>query len=281
MALILFGSAWLFPAPALLAATPDQVLLVTKIRRTLPEQFGKIVYQSNSAAESNLYIIANGHRSAITGKNAAQTLQAQIETYRIGEWLISQNRVELLLPEGFFGKLWEPGGFASSSGRLDNQSLHDSLADTTVFVNAELLLHQEYGISLNQVEDRELYSQTRDHLRASLTRDRRRSAIFNPELSYLQKYRTASLLQSAPTVIDNAYQQGKISAPNAMLTIGLSHLEAIIEFLQSGEINISGLQTPSRSYPSLETKLDRFSQRVNVTVIVPRTLIDQQRIPAI
>ncbi len=277
LALPLFGLVWLLTAPALLAATPEEVSTAPQISIEFPEQFGEIVYQTNSTAATNLYIIANGHRSAFSGKNAAQTLQAQIETYRIGEWLINQNQVELLLPEGFFGNLSEPESLAANPSRLDNQSLQDSLADTSVFVNAELLLHQEYGIGLNQIEDRELYSHTRDRLRASLAREPRFSTPLNPELSYLQKYRTASLLQTAPSVVESAYQQGRISSPNAMLTIGLSHLDAILEFLEAGEISISALQTATNSYPALETKLEWFPQQVNVTIIVPRTLIKQKQ----
>lgn len=242
----------------------------------LPEQLGTVVYQTQTESASRIYIIANGHRSAISGANRADVLQAQVETFRIGEWLISQNRIELLLPEGFFGEKNSLSAGAVGKSQLDNQWLQEALTDTSRFVNAELLLHKNYGIGLNQVEDRKLYRQVRNLLRSTHVPGTPQTISLQREIDYLQKLRTANILQAAPAVIADVYQQGRIEAPNAMLTIGLAHLEDIISFLEAGEISIAGLQTADSTFPSQRTKLALLEKQVNITVIVPRALMTQR-----
>jgi hypothetical protein len=271
--LVLFSLFWLLNASALQTMAKVNSLLPPATANDFPEQLGAIVYQTQTAATSRIYIIANAHRSAISGANAAKTMQAQIETFRIGEWLINQNRIELLLPEGFFGEMDKTNTGNAKENPLDNQTLQNALADTSVFVNAELLLHKNYGIGLNQVEDRKLYRHARERLRSSLKSTARLTA--NTELAYLQKLRTANILQTAPAVIATAYQQGQIASPTAMLTIGLSHLEDIIAFLEAGEIKMEALHTTGSDFPALQTELELLKKEVNVTVIVPRTLIAQ------
>ncbi|MDT8418944.1 MAG: hypothetical protein RQ754_00780 [Desulfuromonadales bacterium] len=269
-----FCIIWLLCASTLYASAKPESQLRATDGTGLLDQFGTIVYQTQHAAAARLYIIANGHRSAIRGAGAAETLQAQIETFRIGEWLISQNRIDVLLPEGFFGEAGTASTISRDRGPLDNQVLQTALADTSVFVNAELLLHRNYGIGLHQIEDRTLYRQVRDRLRSSRETINLLSPGLNEELAYLQKLRTARILQAAPDVIESAYQQGRIEAPNAMLTIGLSHLEDIIAFLEAGEINMAALSTTDSDHPPRVTELESFKSRVNVTVIVPNSLTD-------
>jgi len=238
----------------------------------LPETLGQIVYQTQGAAASRIYIIANAHRSALSGVNNPVAVQAQLETYRIGEWLISRREVDLLLPEGFLGRL-EDSAAAGAAAPLDNLALRASLEDTAQFVNAELLLHRNYGIKMEQIEDRSLYSRARERLRASFGSGSSRSGIPLGELSYLQKLRTAAILQNIPAAIDDAYRQGRISAPNAMLTIGMSHLADIVAFLEAGAIRIASLHTGQEDFPGQDSELNLLKQKVGVTVIVPRSLV--------
>lgn len=275
--ILLFNFLLVLIGAAAQAAPENNNSLAWGVDVDFPQKFGEIVYQTNADASSQIYIIANGHRSAIRGVNAAHTVQAQVETFRIGEWLINQNRIELLLPEGFFGKMEEPTtGGDTISNLLDGKVLQDALEDTSLFVNAELLLHQNYGIFLDQIEDRSLYLYTREHLRSNLESEGRLSNVVKRDLVYLQKLRTASILQSVPAVIETAYQQGRISSPNAMLTIGLSHLDDIIHFLEVGEISIDALHTITRDFPAMESELELLKKQFGVTVIVPRTLVEQR-----
>jgi len=264
---------WLLSGSALQATRQLPPPAAPKNRIDLPEIFGEIVYQTE-AADSNIYIIANGHRSAMSGSSTAEILQSQVETFRIGEWLINQSRISLLLPEGFFGEMPAKGGSPRTRNVLDNLTLQAALNDSSKFVNAELLLYKNYGIGLNQVEDRQLYRQTRDRLHTSLNPGTALSSANRVELAYLQKLRTITLLQAAPAVVNSAYKEGKIATPNAMLTIGLSHLDDLIAFLRAGEVNIESLHTSTVNFPARQSALELLKRQVCITVIVPRTLVN-------
>ncbi len=270
--LIMFCGFWLLSGASLQAAEVTDAALSPAAQTAFPEQLGTIVYQTEPEASSRIYIIANGHRSAISGANSTDTVQAQIETFRIGEWLIKQNRIELLLPEGFFGERGRPRAIDPDKIPLDNQTLRETLADTSHFINAELLLHEQYGIGLGQVENRQLYRDIRDRLRSRLKAGGEFSFSLNSELAHLQKLRTAYLLQAAPAVTAATYQQGRITAPNAMMTIGLSHLKDIISFLETGKIDF-GQQTEGSASPLQDTGLKRIKEQVGITIVVPRALM--------
>lgn len=267
---------WLLSGTPLLAAETAGLSLTPVAEVPFPGQLGVIVYQTQASAASRIYIIANGHRSAIDGSNTAETVQAQVETFRIGEWLINQKRIDFLLPEGFFGELGSSAGIDTKNFPLDDRVLQDALADTTHFVNAELLLHYKYGIGLQQVEDRALYLNVKERLRSSLNATAKFSFANYCELVQLQKLRTAHLLQSVPVVVAEAYQQGRIAAPNAMLTAGLSHLEDIISFLETSEIDMTGRQTASKESSLHQAEPELIKQRVGITVVVPRSLMSKR-----
>ena len=130
----------------------------------LPEHFGEVVYQGHRDRDNRVYIIAQSHRSAISGAENDDCLQVQAEIYRIGEWLIANEKVEAILPEGYFSdepsaavlKPIRPRGKTRQSEKLDDERLAALLADATSFVNADRLLYHTYGLALRQIEDRKL-----------------------------------------------------------------------------------------------------------------------------
>lgn len=269
--LVLLVGLLCLPA-AILNAEPEPALPVPAANAELPETLGRIVYQTSAPAARRIFIIANGHRSALSGANAANIVQAQLETFRIGEWLINRQQVALLLPEGFFGEMAEKTVDPGSSPP-DNRSLRATLEDRSQFVNAELLLHRNYGICLEQVEDRALYRSAREQLRLSFLADQSVASRSRLELDGLQLRRTAAILQSAPAAIDKAYRQGQLEGSNAMLTIGLSHLDDIVAFLEAGAINIAPLHTATADFPAEASELELMKHQVGVTVIVPHSLV--------
>ena len=266
---------WLLSSSHLPAAEPAGTSLTHIAEVSFPDQLGVIVYQTQASAASRIYIIANGHRSAVDGANTAETVQAQVETFRIGEWLINQKRIDLLLPEGFFGELGRSTEIDTKNVLLDDQVLQDALADTTHFVNAELLLNDKYGIGMKQVEDRALYLNVKELLRSSLNAGAKFSFANYCELVRLQKQRTAHLLHEAPVILAEAYQQGRIGSPNAMLTVGLSHLEDIISSLETGEIEMKRRQIASRESSLHQAEPKLIKQRIGITVVVPRSLMSK------
>ncbi|MBE0503769.1 MAG: hypothetical protein IBX46_06530 [Desulfuromonadales bacterium] len=236
----------------------------------LPSELGTIVYQKHPERPLQVFIIGNSHRSSASGKNGSQTVPAQVQTYRIAEWLIRQHQVELLLPEGFFGRQDRTEIVEAIVGH-DGAALEAALADTSTFINADLLLHRNYGIALHQIEDRSLYRNARDHLHAGLEGGYRLPASFSLELEYLQERRSAAILQNLPAVINAAYHQGEIVQPRAILTIGMAHLDEIIKFLEMERMEILAPPVGTSGFQDYRETLDLLAQ-VGVTVIVPRAL---------
>ena len=240
----------------------------------LPSEFGTVVYQTQGSAPAQLFIIANSHRSMIGGANGDVTLQAQVQTFQICEWLIRRRPVAMLLPEGFFGSRPATNPSAGSEEWLDSATLTRWLADTSSFVNAEILLHQQYGINLQQVEDRVLYQKVRDALLASQVDDTQQGLILDGQIESLQKHRSTVILQRAKALSQSNSQNSDVPQ-SFILTIGLAHLYDILEVIESDEI-----QTPANdiagvnlSYVPVSSTSDKPS--VGITVIVPQSLLER------
>ena len=241
----------------------------------LPSELGAIVYQQNPERPFQVYIIGNSHRSSVSGDNGVHTVSAQVQTYRIAEWLIRQHQVELLLPEGFFGRQ-ERRGIVAASVRLDDPTLEETLTDAATFINADLLLQRNYGLGLYQVEDKDLYRNAREYLHSGLKNGAALRAPFGLELAYLQERRSAAILQRIPAVITAAYRQGQITQPRAILTIGMTHLDEIIKFLAMGRIEISAPPIGASGFQDFSETLELVAHQVGVTVIVPQVMLTDQ-----
>ena len=266
---VLLALLCLLPAAVLRAAPDSPASSVTE----LPSSLGTIIYQQHPDSPCQLYIVANSHRSCATGANGAETVRAQIETFRIGEWLLKRQHLDLLLPEGFFGRGSDGGLPLRNAKRLDGRTHEERLADTSTFVNAELLLHRHYRIGLYQVEDRALYSRARALLRSGLDGGGALSPGFGDDLAYLQERRLAAMLQNVPAALAVAGRREGITAPTAMLTIGLAHLPDLVRYLEAGNISITAAPGGESLFPPVHARLTLDRQDVGVTIIVPRSLL--------
>ena len=216
----------------------------------LPARIREILYECNPTNQHQLFIIGMGHRDALTGANGRQTARIQAEVYKLGEWLIRQEGVELILPEGFFKN---PGAQKTSSPAspdsekmkpaesLDLKTLEAKLADKTAFINAEILLKRNYPIVLEQVEDKKCYEEV-GALIGKLSSGEcspDEYARTQTELDSLQDKRTAVMLQKIPEIIDREYAKGRVKTRKAIFTIGLSHIPSIFKYLNDGGVRLS------------------------------------------
>lgn len=245
------------------------------IEQGLPNEYGRIIYQKNQDATNQIFIIGQSHRSGVNGKNGPQTVQAQMEIYRIGEWLIRQKKVELLLPEGFFQKgvvqndaPGRPyGNYAPTT--LDSESLKSQLQDTRRFVSADTLLSAQYPICLGQVEDEELYQAVSHLMRKLGNQNEDLNHAFFEELNDYQRKRTAIMLRNIPFAVESVFQRGDIENKHAIFTIGIAHVADILEFFHAKTGGIAGnddlLSSPA---------LDLLNEGYGVTVILPRSLAE-------
>lgn len=237
----------------------------------LPAEYGQIIYQSKPLSAQRIYIIGQSHRSSLTGKSGPKTIQSQAEIYRIGEWLIEQKNVELLLPEGFFKRsssAHAPQRNSAATARfsLATTALKEQLGNPKQFVNADLLLSSNYNLCLSQIEDERLYRDIGQVL-AKLQRNHNFATLC--DLNRLQEQRTLKILQNIPRAVENAFHAGQISSRQAIFTIGLAHIKDII----------ATLQTPAdAAQPDQLESASSWAEDYGVTIIIPRALLDSQRI---
>lgn len=248
---------------------------------------GKVVFHKEGQAGKQIYILGQNHRSSLTGGDGDKTLLAQMEIYRIGEWLIRNRQVELLLPEGFFGqsapeerardlRSASAGGEHLLRKSIDNAVLRDELGDSRTFTNAAILLKSNYGIRLSQAEDKGLYGAVADSMRQLTGSAGQLNPEFLSRLSCFQERRTAAMLQKIPAVVEREFQAGSIRSKNAIFIIGMAHVAEIIQFLEEESIVL----TPAREemVRSAPCELALLKENYGITVILPHSLAEDQEV---
>jgi len=253
----------------------------------LPSERGQVVFSCNERSPNQIYIIGMGHRDTLTRASGSDTLKSQIEVYRIGEWLIQKEGLELLLPEGFFSKEASDEKedliktAASEKGTrepFDTKTLEEKLGQENIYINAEMLLMESHSIKSQQVEDMNLYNAAREkiNLLEKYGDDTFESLFIKSGLDYLQERRSAAMLQKIPEVIDSEYRAGRIKNKKAIFTIGMSHLSGIIKYLKQNRIEI---YSPAfTQYDDYLSGVKLLENDFGVTIIIPRTLADNREL---
>lgn len=252
----------------------------------MPAEYGDAIFRINPHSPNQLYIMGISHRDPNSGANKSNTVRTQMEIFRIGEWLMKNRGLDLLLPEGYFAAGKSISSPASSviedSDQLhpvpDNVYLQKSLAADSPGVNAEKLLMRHYNLHVSQVEDREIYNAVRSSLGRLKTAGNRSDEIAGniAELRYLQEVRTAQLLQNIPAVIEYEFLRGAVGKRSALFTIGLNHIKDIFRYIENEKIYIespSGIQSDS-----LTSNLNLLQSGYGITIIIPRTLADDHKL---
>lgn len=245
---------------------------------------GEIIFSCNEKSPNQIFIIALSHRDDLTKANGKGTVKAQVEIYRIGEWLIQKEGLELLLPEGFSKEVSdekkELTKFAAPENGarvlFDAKTLEEELGKEDVYINAEMLLMANYGIKSGQVEDLNLYNAVREKI--SLLKkygDNDIELLFiKADIDYFQERRTAAMLQKIPEIVEDEYKAGNIQSEKAILTIGMSHIPAIVKYLKQRKIEIS---SPAFSpYDDYSSEVELLEKDFGVTIIIPKTLTKLQ-----
>lgn len=251
-----------------------------------PSEQGKVVFKLNEGSPYQVYIIGMSHRDTLTHANGSNTVESQIEVYRIGEWLIQKEGVELLLPEGLFKEVSvekeNPNKSAvadnGKSASLDTKTLEGKLESDSAYINAAMLLRQSYCMESRQIEDMDLYMAVIEKisLLEKYGYDAYESIFIKLGLNYLQERRTAAMLQKIPEVIEGEYEEGRIKNKKAIFTIGITHIAEIIKYLRQSRIEI---YTPDiTSYDNYLSEMKLLENNYGVTIIIPRTLADNREL---
>jgi hypothetical protein len=258
----------------------------TKIK--IPTEYGAVIYQSQEMSPQQIFIIGISHRDAITYLNGDNTPRVQAEVYKIGDWLIHNQRLELLLPEGFFKSATRKNEKKyitlqegeKSCPSLDMEVLEKIFSNNQTYINAEMLLKQNHPLRLQQVEDKGLYEAVQNGLLNLINcpEDTSHFLGLKSELDYLQERRTAAMLQKIPEIVNSEYRQGNIKNEKAIFTIGLSHLNKIIRYMNEDGIRIYAPLSASNGDKDYIAKLTLHKENFGVTVIIPGTLAGDQTV---
>ncbi len=270
--------------PFLLSIPPSTAETSLKV----PSQYGEVIYRSNPESPNQVFIIGLSHRDSLTCVNGDITSRVQAEVFKIGDWLIHNQGLQLLLPEGFFKssstkiekKNASTADMASSCAPYDMKTLEKRLSDNKVYVNAEMILKETHPIRLRQVEDKPLYDAVRANIikLASSQGPACDYSLVNSELEYLQEMRTAAMLQKIPEIVDDEVQQGDIRSRKAIFTVGLYHVHEIIRFLNENKIAIHAPKPASTALKAYSAELNLNKENFGVCVILPRALAENQKI---
>ncbi len=170
--MVVFSSLLIFHFAAGLDLSSSPTPQKTRESCSIPAEYGEVVYRYNESSPNQIFIIGMSHRDTVTRLNGSLTSRVQAEVYRVGDALIHQQAVELLLPEGFFRSKApkvevktaraEVNKAATCSEFSDAKILLSRLGDNRTYVNAEMLLKEGHSIQMDQVEDETLYFAVRD-----------------------------------------------------------------------------------------------------------------------
>jgi hypothetical protein len=250
----------------------------------LPKDYGEVVCRYNEKSPNHLYILGIGHRDTLTGSNGRRTSRVQAEVYKIGEWLFKNQRVELLLPEGFFVEKPDKTGekkahvrsLATPPGAVNMEFLERKFSEERAFINAELLLRQDFSLLLKQVEDRDIYQTVYEYIRllAASKSNLEKNFLVRSELDYYQKKRVGAMLQKIPGIVNEEFREGHIDNKKALFTIGLSHISSIINYLEKRNVTVLSPLFTQVKYEDYVDELNLGKENFGISIIIPRTLID-------
>ncbi len=213
----------------------------------------------------------------------------QAEIYKIGDWLVHHQGLELLLPEGFFSKKPTKVGEEKIDltgleknkciGSSDIKAIEERLADDRAFANAEMLLNENHQMRLKQVEDEKFYEAARAGILKMVGKgsDSCDFITVKSELDYLQDRRTAGMLQRIPIIVDDEFQQGNIKARKAIFTIGISHLNKIVQYMNERKIRIYSPLSSNKNENYI-SDLNLQKENFGISIIIPRTLANDQKV---
>ncbi len=85
------------------------------------------------------------------------------------------------------------------------------------------------------------------------------------------------MLQKIPQIVNDEFRQGNIKSKKAIFTIGMVHLHEIITYLNEKRIKIHAPLWASNGNGDYTAELNLQKENFGVSVIIPRTLANDQK----
>lgn len=285
--------------------------------QTVPEQlflpsfehYGHVVFQIRHDAPNQIYIVGQLHEHPVTEDVNQETIQTQRDIYRIGEQLIKERELELIILEGLsaddsydalnetlrkFGKILQRGNVIdamkedSKLERILNTKIKGDASEKErhlLQATAGYWLASTSNLRVAGAEDKDLHRlavqgtklvMRTGRLVAQRVEEARigkyrlsQVTIVNP-YDHINQLRTAYILHNTPLVIEREDAAKRISRKQAMVVIGVSHIPDCIEFVRDDYLKVPAY--PSSTVPPLDQPLGYVQAGYGVTVIMPRTI---------
>lgn len=269
------------------------------------EPYGSVVFQTRPEAPNQIYIVGQLHEHPIINDVNQETIETQRDIYRIGEQLIKERELELVVLEGLsadeshdtlnvalrnIGKILKRRNILDSLGTDDRQL--ERLLDTEIEgvsppgprlleAQAGYWLASAYNCRVAGAEDADLLSlglkaiQGKWQVIQSARRERGLAVLsalemFTPITLHLKQLRTAYILHNTPLVMEREHAAKRIRHTQALVVIGAAHIHECIEFVRNDYLKVPAYQ--GSSVPPLDQPLGYVQASYGVTVIMPRTI---------
>jgi hypothetical protein len=244
-----------------------------------------VICRYNEKSPNQVYIVGISHRDTLTKTNGPSTSRVQAEVYKIGEWLIKNQGIKLILPEGFFSQRRNKNAeksrqnsrsLTASRGEVNMAFLEQRFSDDRTFINAEMLLSEKFPLLVKQVEDGDLYQMVYEDIRllGASKGNLEKSFLLRTELDYHQNKRVGVMLQKIPEIVNEEFRGGYIDHKKALFTIGMSHISSIMKYLEQRKIVVRSPPFSPGKYDDYVDELDLAKENFGISIILPRTLIN-------
>lgn len=273
------------------------------------EPYGRIVFQIRPEAPNQIYIVGQLHEHPFTEEADQETIETQRDIYRVGERLIKERGLELVVLESLyrdtsyedlnealrrFGKILQRGNVLNAM-KVDNHL--ERILDTEVEgisspegprllqASAGYWLASTHKLRVVGAEDAKLHSLALEaaklvvrtgRLAAQRVEEARigkyrlgQVTILNP-YDHLNQLRTAYILHNTPLVMEREQAAKHISRQQALVVIGADHIRDCIRFVRNDYLKV--LAYPGSIVPPLDQPLGYAQAGYGVTVIMPRTI---------
>mgnify|MGYP001585403256 CR=1 FL=1 len=268
----------------------------TSESRAFSQKYGEVVYQRDLHLPNHLYIVGQRHRidhlKDAFGEELFKTLKrestvikktplAQVEIYRIIEFLIKNKDLGLILQEGAFSEddyssllreLKESFGEERirKLKKIDDKNLEKVLGFEDFPFTGSQLVSLSYNIGIQGPESKQTYEFIIEITKKFIGRD---ATLIRRINDYMNELRSAAVLANSPVVIEREHKLGRIKNRKAAIVIGNHHLDELIRFIDGDRIFIEG--APEANLDKVEGKLNLREKGYGVTVIRPKSLLEK------
>jgi len=255
--------------------------------------YGQVIYEKNPGLEKRLYIFGQEHRFG--GINSSDTTSlVQRDMYRLGEYLVKKKEVRIFVAEGINYNPFSreesvhkelvrmqierefSSGIVQKLDSMTDVQIHNILKSNFNSSSAPVLLSLAYETTPHKLilrggDDKFFYDIAGFYIEKLIfgTEQKERDKVMQG-LNYTSEARSAKMLQYAAKIVEEEQVSRKDLRPQACVSIGLAHIDEMIEFIEKDTAIIPAVDR----MPSLDIPLNLTKTGFGVTIVKPNSLLD-------